>query len=388
MLAAVGILLLVLLASCSGGTSPIPDDNSGDPPVVVTPDPIGETPDPVGETPDPIIPKPGDQGASDDPLDFEFDVDVLPESFRFGGSVEDATVTWSQFDGANAWWNTSNQTWPDGIVAEIYVEGAEDLKGLFVDLSYESSRLRLEYAYCGNYSNPDLEDFEAPGAADALFAVINPPINFGLLPEQTGHMRLGGYQYEHESSSGFTGDAILIRAYFVITPDPLLEWPATGSPYTVVTASDCQNTVGYAGGKLGWSHNLVGDFNQDGSADFWDWAEISVNFEDIADGIDSIAGLMTGAADGKVWLEPCGPRLGMHFTQSVDSFRVYVGAPSAYPNGGALAGTVNFSSAIGDPEAERLRFEYSMPAGVPGTQAWVVPVYDGVEGVPSTAHTF
>ena len=380
-------LIAILVAACDGAT-PVPplEDPQNEAPIVTPPleDPV----DPEAQTPQgpelPAEPKPVDQGTSNEPSDYVFSVDVLEESFEYGGSLESASVTWRYSDEQPFWSNVPLSS-PRLVIAEVNVTGAEDLVMLYAKLHYDIEHLMFEYAYAGNYT--DLDHFEELRQQGTLFAPIN-VLPFTLTDSDDAFVTFGGPVERPQEASGFSGDGVLMRIYFVeYTPVPGAT-PAQWGPKPP-TLEDCQTAPTYdsATSTLRWAYLLPGDYNQDGTVNGFDFGTAAYHWNEVADGIDSIAGVITNKPDGTVWID-AEINLAMHGLNSLDCYNVYMGIPESYPDGGALVGSVDFSDALGDPLRERLYFEYSVPAGVSGTQIWVKPAHDGETGIASLPVTF
>lgn len=388
-LACVLLLVLYLCSACSYAAVRPPVDEGNNNPPAGDPNVTPDVPDTPGDTPP--ADKPDDQGTSDEPPvdepvipDYDFNVTVLDESFRFGGSLE--TVEWSYkligaADLANQPWNASGHPYmSDLIELDIFASGAQNLKEFVCEIEFDGFAMFPEIIWPG------------PELLDDVNWWLTSPTEFSFIEDNPHLLRLAISVVNQDENPGVSGDLHLVRFWFTqpgwSSGDPYPAPTAYGDVYAAPQLEDCRPVLSYdeEAGLLRWGHNLPGDFNQDGAVNYLDPLEITRFFGDQATGIDSIAGVLTGSADGIVNVGLFSA-IGMHHHNVLTGYNVYGGAAADYPAGGELLGTVLLDAATGDPAVERLQFSFALEPEA-GTSYWIKPEYNGETGIPSEMLSF
>jgi len=313
--------------------------------------------------------------------EYSFVLDVLDETYMFGGSAEDYEVVYYPYEGDYPWWtgdlfdpadfpdfNPVNP-WeptvyePDLLAVEIWAKGAQNLKAFCCDVTFENEFLRLEYPMLPSVVDPTVSEF-----------FIIPPIDTYTADNCYRHMQ---FMLNPDDKNGLNGDALLVTLMFELGNFTGHWEPEIAAPQGV----ENQAVAEFDAGSLTWYYYNCGDFTQDGKVDWFDVGPMAQHFEEASSDPNSICSVIAGV-DKPVFITSLTP-IGQNIGSTVASYNVYTGAAGDYPDVGELLGTVAFSSAQGDPTAERLSFSYSVADPPEGAAYWVKPVYDGAEGIAS-----
>ncbi|MCH7471594.1 hypothetical protein IIA79_01385 [bacterium] len=141
---------------------------------------------------------------------------------------------------------------------------------------------------------------------------------------------------------------------------------------------------------LHWFYDNYADYDQNSTVNLADLTPLGAHFGDIgAFPYDSIGNVIDGDHNGEINISDLTPiRLFAH--SSVNSYNIYMSLdPADYPVHNTEApkiapiAQVGFADALGQPNIERLWFEYTVENSEPGALYWVRPVFNGVDGTPS-----
>lgn len=311
-------------------------------------------------TPDPASqPVPGAQRLSSG----AFTVDVLPETFIGGGRAGSLGLT--------------HYTESGTTVVELATQGAQALKGVFVELHYNARRFH-------------------PLNVDPAVALAQSPELLRLdVLQDPGVVSSGQVIAAYEGSPGVDGDRLLLRLRFADGPAPLVRKASTppGSPL-----SKAELFYSAADG-LYWYFTNGGDYNQDGQVAIGDLAPLGQKFGQVSPGVpgslfpvDDWRDLIDGSRDGAVNLADLTP-IGANWSNVALGYRVFSStsmadypASNTGPNGGGATqvGELLLADATG-AAGERKRFALPLPAPDPAAYYWVRPFDDSGPGTPSDA---
>jgi len=287
-----------------------------------------------------------------------FALNVWDESYFNGSSVDSYTIT--------------TRDYGQDIVVNINAQGAQDLKALYFDLTYDPE----------TYRPLVVEPSELMGPKDNLLRL--------RVVEERGTLYYGQILANPEWWTGMTGDGtvaqVLFRKEAALNLRSVSEPPDSDGSRATLVWDDI-------GGELTWYYYNQGDYDQNGEVNIADLTPLGANFG--ATGPFDPTGALSaidGDSNGELNIADITP-IGANFRNSaVGGYNVYENTDIAnYPTSNAAASaiaaldTVAFGDATGNAGTDRLAFAYTVASPVADAWYWVRPVDgEGAEGTPST----
>ena len=296
---------------------------------------------------------------------------VQEQTYMYGGTADDITQESSNY------WDTNDEGFQEEFLKmDIVAHGASHLKALYVDIELKPEL--LTFSHVGDTSAMDIGD--------------------GLLvmPDQFyrdySYNNGGGdptYTFEYcqvminpQNADGFSGDGNLVSLLFHKAPKPVTEFR-----FKLPTGEENRSpaTFDRASGILSWYHYNVGDYNQDFCVTLEDIIPLAVHFgETVTGGPNSIQAVIDGDHDGHIYLGDLQPII--DHTWSLNGVYYIFGGPQAvYPDNGLQIAEFRPepSDQIGNPETERVRYEYTVETPQDGMGYWATPYIHFEYGTPS-----
>jgi len=289
-----------------------------------------------------------------------FSLDVLPESFRFGGSAEFALDLEESGSGSTITVKTN----------------AQDLRSVLLDLHYDAATIHPVETSAATW--PELD-------ADQLLILT--------VLDEPGAVHHGTVLARPQESSGASGEFSILTVRFAA--GPAAARMASAVP-DMGSSAIPDFTADFVTGDVEFSYVNVGDYNQNSLVEVADLTPLGVHFlEHSADfpnpfPWESIGSVIDGDSNGEINVADITP-IGQNWGKMVTAWHIYSGATGDYPdsavgdNGAAeLIATIPFPSetVIG----VRLLVEENVAAlpGAGGESYWIRPVGDSEdEGTPS-----
>ena len=257
----------------------------------------------------------------------------------------------------------------DGLIVDIYLTGAENLRYFAGELHYNSSLFALDYGLVTTSELHHVPTFDGgygglPHSAEII------PFYSSLWP-------------------AYSGEGYLARLVFKQQPDTACITPYLPNQFLHSNLM-CPWYTGGTVKKLRWYYQNTGDTNQDGGVWFDDFIAVvrffnchvpEFNYADdepwmYAEFIESVADINN---DGFVLVNDL-TQFSACLGSSITGYYVYMGEdPTAEPWPEPL-GYLSLSEASGDPFNERLRFEFQVANPVTGQLLWVRPELNGEIG--------
>ncbi|MEZ5339737.1 MAG: hypothetical protein R3F46_15930 [bacterium] len=292
---------------------------------------------------------------------------VYEESYRYGGSAEGYSVRWSAYEGER-WWNLTGSADIPLMEVEVVAEQAEGIRMAFIDLGFDNERLELDYA-----TTPEtfgMQRLSSP--AGHMTEQPDDPVSAGFV----------SLMLRPQEQTGLSGDEVVVALYYFREGKP---GSFKNAAPRVANLQDCRAVLRQdtAAGSIGWNHSLVGDFDQNGVVNMFDWSELAYFWGDSDDDPDSLVGWIAGAPSMTIGSNFIGPLLG-HYRLALDGYNVYSGSMADFPDNGNLLGSVAITEATGEPNVDRLHYSFT-PGDPPiaGSVFWVRPYLGNQEGIES-----
>ncbi|MBN2082699.1 hypothetical protein JW859_10915 [bacterium] len=257
----------------------------------------------------------------------------------------------------------------DGLMADVYLTGAENLRYFAGELHYSSSLFALDYGLTTN------GELHRPPAFSG---------SYGGLPHSAETI-----PFYSSLKPAYSGEGYLARLVFKQQPDTSCITPHLPSQFLHANLL-CPWFTGGTVKKLRWYYQNTGDTNQDGGVWVDDFIAIErffnsyVPYHDSWDDepwiyVESIESVADVNNNGLVTVNDV-TELGMNLGSTITGYYIYMGDDPAAEPGPEPIGYVSFTEAIGDPFGERLRFEFQVANPVEGQQLWVRPELNGEIG--------
>lgn len=296
--------------------------------------------------------------------DKDFSLQLLPETYGFGGSARE--ISFSRSESAA------------GVSIELRASGAQGLKALYAELRYDPEHYSLRDCQFS-------DEFLPAGQRLELSRLAEP-----------GRLALGCLSLRPQElhSRGLSGDAVLVRLNFAPHAEDALRRVST-PPVDDNSRGSCSYDAG--NGILTWPYYNSGDYDQNGVVAVQDLTPIGIHFGDpvpeSAPGVSdsgSALDVIDGSRDHTINVQDL-TSIGVNFGHRVDHYAIYAAADdSAYPAGNTAASSLSpiqdlpLSAAQGDTTSKRASFGAAIPVEFLGDVFWVRPVDSGGnEGTPS-----
>jgi len=281
---------------------------------------------------------------------------VLPESFVDGCSAQGFSLQTYQHGGL--------------MIADVHVSGAQGLKALYFELSYDAQHSRLISA-------------EPAG----FFAVEPEVLRLAALDRHApGRLWFGAVLAGFPGREGFSGDGVLATVRFRVGSSEVPIRAVSGVPSSSLSAA----VLVMESGSLKWYCFNQGDYDQNGEVNLADLTPIAANFHATGFDFKMSVSCVDGDDNGEVNLGDIQP-IAANFQNSLDGYHVYRSvnysdypATSTGPNGpGAfLINDVPFSS-IPLVAGKRKSFSVAIAPPGPNDRFWVRPYDANGEGIAS-----
>ena len=292
----------------------------------------------------------------------EFDVSLLPEGFIGGSSIAGCSITLTT-SGAD-------------ILATISVTGADSLRALLYDVSYDATCYTPESVTMGALFGEASEVLELTHTSDP------------------GLVHLGQVLAHPLDHPGFSGDGAVATIRFAPAP-----FTASRSASAVPINAAAEIALGDTPtGALTWYHTCQGDYDQNGLVSAADLVPIALYYEDTVSPdqfpINDARSQVDGDSNGTINISDI-TFVGINFGNSIlGGYNIYVSAAvedyptaNAGPNGpgAVLLGNHPLQNIDpGEPINVRRFYEFAVDAPSAASYYWVRPVdADGNEGTPS-----
>ena len=272
----------------------------------------------------------------------------------------------SYFNGASAGSYDLNVTdYGEDVLVDIYVEDAQDLKALFVELSYDAQQYRPMVG----------EPSSAMGERDdhLVLSVLGTP----------GVMHYNHILKNPEWREGFTGSGSLAQVVFNKEPAVDLRTvstPPTNAASATVLAFDNVDT-------LTWGYYCQGDYDQNTEVGAADLVPIAQNYLGAGPfDVNSAQAVIDGDSNGEINQADLVPIAQNFGVSTGGGWNVYGDAVAAnYPDGGTLIGNVANATATGNPANDRLQYEYVIAPGdiIANGYYWVRASDGSTDGIES-----
>ncbi|MEZ5336917.1 MAG: hypothetical protein R3F46_01525 [bacterium] len=315
------MLLVLLLASCSAGRTPLASDSEPGPSLL-------EDIAIASRSGFRLIPQPGMQGLYDRA---EFSLEVEQDAEQ-------------------------------GYSVEVRMEGA-DIRAALFTLELPDSALQLF-----THTTPVLP---VAGSQPQL-----------QLVRQAGQaLHCGVVLPNPDESTGANGSFVLTRLSFRSGQGAA---DVTRRISSVENAAAQDLYIDIPAGMLSFDLDFTGDYDQNGEVNISDLVQLGRNFQKSGPfPADSVESVVDGDGNSEINLADITP-IGVHFGKRLSGWRIQGGkrADWAQPGAGTELAEIPFSALTGSPEAERLHFEGSVDGlqGFGGESAWLVPFNDEGEG--------
>jgi Ice-binding-like/Bacterial Ig-like domain len=295
-----------------------------------------------------------------------FQVSVMPETYALGGSADSVYTTLEQ----------SMQSDKDQVVVNIHVDGARDLKSVYLELKYDAQQYRAMV----------VQPTGLMGDAGDMVSMFQ--------PIERGTIEYGQVLAHPDFQSGYSGSGIVAQARFTKEPELSTRTVSNSGP-NQTTASQVNN-LDFEGTTLTWTYYGQGDYDQNGETSISDLTPIARHLGQVSPGgggtpweLTAVESLIDGDDNGEINISDVTP-IGLNYQRDTSGgFHVFHSiASSDYPAdsppiGANGAGATELTPAAGvavtaaDNYAarltERLRFTFLVAVPVANDFYWVRP---------------
>ena len=276
-----------------------------------------------------------------------FSTEIQPETF-LSGTLEGLNLKFSDAE--------------EGLLVDVWLEGAENLEALSAWVHFDPSRFDLvevSGGIQGSVSNSEL--------AGRVLVFTNSLSS--ISQSAGGESSLGRLRFARQPQPAMAEPVVQdCSLYYASTQDP-----GVRMSYDSVTR------------ELSWYYGRYADCDQDGLVLIDDILMIGYNYGELPDDPRSAAWLADCFGDGYVEISDMS-HIGVHYGQGLTGYNVYATLdPLSVPPKGeqpqnAPIGHVSLSEGQGDPFVDRLRLSFTVPAPQSGMFLFVAPERNGQVG--------
>lgn len=237
---------------------------------------------------------------------------------------------------ASAQFSLSTRQDAGGLIVELQVSAARELRAYGVEISYDSQ----------NWHPESMEGSELLGRPDEL-------LQQGI-DAAPGLLAFGAVQIESGSASAFSGQGSLATFRFAPGPATTQRRPAAINTHSPAVQWDEDSL------RLSWPYGNTGDYDQNSEVNIADLTPVGIHFgESSADPLLALA-MIDGDGNGEINIADITP-IGINYRNGLSAYRLWELSSPLDWQGEELTPAlldIPFGDALGVPSVDRLNFEY------------------------------
>jgi len=255
------------------------------------------------------------------------------------------------------------------VVAMADVHGAQGMKALYFDLTYDPGRY-----------NPTGVD------VPSQFGTPDQTLTLTMLDEP-GRLYHGQVLILPQKQAGFTGDGMLATVHFLKQPyassRASSQAPTTNASAAVLALNESTK-------MLEWGYASQGDYDQNSETNIADLTPIALHFGEVGPfDYFTVQSVVDGDSNGEINIADLTP-IGLNFQRRVQKYDVFEdatvdGLPQSNDGVSSIPkfASVPFADNSGNPATDRLAFAFDITDQTDPEYFWVRPVDGTSEGTPS-----